>query len=161
MHKHIRTAGIAAAGLSVALVLTGCGSGDGGGDKKAAPTASATGAATTGTDGAGTVKAGDLTGPAWFSETDKDVVLLFTSQKTVTLTGRHLCVGKFDSADGMTMVTMSECNGDDKDKRSRGMLKLTNGTLEVDWEGFKKETFTRGTKGKLPTGLPTAGLPTP
>ncbi|MGW1870248.1 hypothetical protein ACWCPS_32485 [Streptomyces mauvecolor] len=154
MHRHIRTAGLAAAGLSAALVLTGCGSGA----KKADPAASDAGASAPASGGTGTVRFEDLTG-AWVADADKDVILVFTSQKTVSLTGSHFCVGKFDDAGGMAMIKMNECNKGYKE-RSNGMLKLTNDTLEVDWAGFKKETFTRGTKGKLPTGLPTAGLPT-
>ncbi|MFG3286033.1 hypothetical protein [Streptomyces sp. NPDC048111] len=166
MHRHIRTAGLTAAGLAAALVLTGCGSGGDG--KKAAPAASDAGASGgSGGSGGATVKTGDLVG-FWLADDDKDFSLLFSPQKTVNQAGSHDCVGRLDDTDGMTMIRMSECpkGGEGEKERWTGMLKLTNDTLEVTWKGSGKQTFTRATKAKrpshLPTGhLPTAGVPTP
>ncbi|MFI6055598.1 hypothetical protein ACIBCO_36635 [Streptomyces violascens] len=154
MHRNIRIVGFTAAGLSAALVLTGCGSSD----KKSDPAARSNPAVAPSSRDNTAVQSSDLLG-VWTSQGDKDVMLLFTSQKTVTLTGSHFCVGRFDDTANTTTVKMSECNGNYKE-RNQGTLKLTQDTLEIDWKGFRKESFTHSAKPKLPSSAPTAEPPT-
>ncbi|MET9364705.1 hypothetical protein ABZX93_27860 [Streptomyces sp. NPDC006632] len=150
MHRHIPTAGLTAVGLAAALVLTGCGSGD----KRTDPASVATRAAASGSGGNGTATKGGVLRGVWTSDADKEVVLLFTSQHTVTLTGSHFCAGRFSEVAGTTMVKMIACGEGDKE-RSQGVLTFKNAdALEVDWEGFTRETFRRTTNGTLPTEAP-------
>ncbi|MFF4187004.1 hypothetical protein ACFYZ9_27820 [Streptomyces sp. NPDC001691] len=158
MHRHIRTAGFAAAGLSVALVLTGCGSSKSD-DKPAAksPSGSASTSAAPGGDGS-PAKGSDLQG-SWTATTGGKTVAMAIADKGVGLLSPHVCSGTVAEGAGMTMLTLKCADGNTE--RTQGMATLKGGNLEVKWEGGKTDSFTRGKTGSLPTGLPTAGLPTP
>ncbi|MFI1487631.1 hypothetical protein [Streptomyces sp. NPDC020747] len=155
----------AAAGLVAALVLTtGCSSDDGGGDDSpsstgAAPTGSAdTGGGTGDTGGSGKGKAGALEGSWLATKSGKAVALVITGKEAgLFSTGGSVCTGTAGEKSGMEMIEL-ECSDKNKD-RTEGMVdSVDSTTLKVTWEGFGEETYTKAEGGKLPSGLPTAGL---
>ncbi|KUL42634.1 hypothetical protein [Streptomyces regalis] len=153
-----------AAALAGALALTAC-SGDGDSDSKddAGPSASATASADTGGGTGGTggsaSASGDLEG-SWLATTDgKAVVLAVTgTEAALFTTGGTVCSGTAGEQDGMRMIRL-KCPDGKKD-RAVGMVDSVGKTqLKVTWQdGLGAETYTRAQGGKLPTGLPTAGL---
>ncbi|MDF3149045.1 MULTISPECIES: hypothetical protein [unclassified Streptomyces] len=150
-----------AASLAGALALTAC-SGDGDSDAKddSGPSASATtGAGTGGGTGGSASASGDLEG-SWLATTDgKAVVLVVTGTEAgLFATGGTVCSGTAGEQDGMRMIRL-KCPDGSKD-RAVGMVdSVGKSQLKVDWEGgLGAETYTRAQGGKLPTGLPTAGL---
>ncbi|MFD9822556.1 hypothetical protein [Streptomyces violascens] len=157
MHRHIRTAGLAAAGLSAALVLTGCGSSKSD-DKPATKSPSGSDSSSPAKGGDGTpAKAGDLQG-SWTAKVGSKSVTMAIADKGVALLSPHVCSGTVAETSGMTMLTMKCADGNTD--RTQGMATIKGGNLEVKWEGGGTESFTRGKAGSLPTDLPTAGLPT-
>ncbi|WP_367044001.1 hypothetical protein [Streptomyces sp. Je 1-332] len=158
--------GAAAAGLVAALVLTGCssdgGDGDEGKDKGKGSAGSSAGAGTpdegadsgagSGADSGG--KDGSFEG-SWVTTADGNPLALFIAGKEATLLGEKvLCSG---SAGGETISL--KCVKGDSD-RTKGTVESVNGTsMTVAWQGAGKDQFTRTKGGKLPEGLPTAGLP--
>ncbi|MFJ8312363.1 MULTISPECIES: hypothetical protein [unclassified Streptomyces] len=158
MHRHIRTAGFAAAGLSVALVLTGCGSSKKS-DPPAAKSPAGSSSAPSASDGGGTpAKSSDLQG-SWTATTGGKTVTMAIAGKAAALLSPHVCSGTAAEAGGMMMLTL-KC-ADRNTERTQGMVTVKGDTLEVKWEGSGTDTFTRGKAGTLPSNLPTAGLPTP
>ncbi|MEV8527583.1 hypothetical protein AB0451_26090 [Streptomyces sp. NPDC052000] len=156
MHRHIRTAAFAAAGLSVALVLTGCGSSG----KKSDPATKspAASSAPSAPDGGGTpAKSADLQG-SWTATSGGKTVTMVIANKTAALLSPHVCSGTAAEGAGMTMITLKCADGNTE--RTQGMATIKGDSLEVKWEGSGTDTFTRGKTASLPSGLPTAGLPT-
>ncbi|MFF3981865.1 hypothetical protein [Streptomyces sp. NPDC001828] len=159
MHRHIRTAGFAAAGLSVALVLTGCGSGSKSDDEPAAKSSNGSGSASSAPGAAGTpAKAADLQG-SWTATTGGKKVTMAVADKKAALLSPHVCSGTVAESSSMTMLTLKCADGNTE--RTQGMATIKGDKLEVTWEGAGTDSFTRGQAGSLPAGLPTAGLPTP
>jgi hypothetical protein len=158
--RHARIAA-ATAGLAAALVLTGCsGGGDDSGDPSASPSTSATdGAGTGGGSGATSAAGGKLQG-SWLTTADGKAVVLMVNGKQAGLfaTGGTVCSGTSSDEASMQMIRLTCTDG--SKKRAVGMVDSVSGTtLTVTWEGdLGKETYTRSEGGKLPTGLPTAGL---
>ncbi len=149
----------AAAGLVGALVLTACGDGgdsDGAADKASdTPSASAPADGGDGGAGDGAATAGGLEG-SWLATTDGKAVALVIngSEAGLFTTGGSVCSGSTEDQS----VRLS-CTDGNKD-RAHGTIGVVGGsTLTVTWEGsLGKETYTRSKGGKMPTGLPTAGL---
>ncbi|MEV0226664.1 hypothetical protein [Streptomyces sp. NPDC050704] len=153
----------AAAGLAAALVLaTGCSGDDGGnGDNDSSPetSASPTGSADTGGGSGGKTSEADGLEGSWFATNDgKAVALVITGTEAgLFSTSGSVCDGTADERSGMQMITL-KCRDGNKD-RAEGMVESVDSTtLKVKWEGFAEETYTRSEGGKMPTGLPTAGL---
>jgi hypothetical protein len=161
----------AAAGLAGVLVLSAC-SGDGGsgGDSTSSPAPSAAASAGTGGDsgsGSGSESgsgsdgsaAGGLAG-SWLATTDGKAVALVITGKQAALfaTGGSVCSGTAGEESGKRMIRL-KCTDGSKE-RTTGMVDSVNGqSLKVTWEGgLGAETYTKAEGGKLPTGLPTAGL---
>jgi hypothetical protein len=149
-------------GLAGTLVLTACSSGGGSGDDSApSPSASSTATADTGggTGGSPSAAADGLEGN-WLATTKGKAVALVINGKQAGLfeTGGTVCSGAAGEESGMQMIHL-KCTGGSKD-RTTGMVDSVGETsLKVTWEGgLGAETYTRAESGKLPTGLPTAGL---
>ena len=156
----------AAAGLAAALVLAGCGSDDGAGDDGAgdddsSPETSAEPTESTDTgggSGGSTAEAEGLEG-SWLTTKDgKAVALVITGRKAALFsTGGSPCGGTAGETAGMQMIAL-KCTDGNKD-RAEGMVDSVNSTtLKVTWKDFGEETYRKSEDGKLPTGLPTAGL---
>ncbi|MEV6547414.1 hypothetical protein AB0M57_01750 [Streptomyces sp. NPDC051597] len=166
MRRHVRD-GAGAVALAACLALAGCSGSDGGdkagkspdgGGKSASPTA--TGGAGNGSNGGGTVAAKDIAG-AWAAVLQGKPTALVISGTNVALGGEHTCSGTV-SDNGMAMIELKCADGNTD--RAAGMPSLSKDgkTLTVKWEGGATDTFTKSElDGKLPTGIPTAGLPTP
>lgn len=173
--SHRRTR-IAAAAVSLAglLALTAC-SGDGdspSADDGASTTATAdTGGGTGGgTGGSGSPSASpsasapasassELTG-SWLATTKGKAVVLMVNGTEAGLfaTGGTVCSGTAGEEDGMRMIRL-KCTDGSKDRRSGTVDSVDRTSLEVTWEGgLGTETYTRSEGGRLPSGLPTAGL---
>ncbi|MFC3573828.1 hypothetical protein ACFOZ0_11200 [Streptomyces yaanensis] len=159
--RQARTA-LAAAGLTAALVLTGCGS-DSGDDDSSAPSAPAsTPTANTG-GGSGTPNAkaaGKLEG-SWLATTGgKAVAFVVTgNQAALFTTGGTVCSGTAGEEAGMQMIRL-KCTDGNKDRRTGMVDSVNSTTMKVTWSGGSvgKETYTKSEGGKLPSGLPTASL---
>lgn len=153
MLKPVRVAA-AAAGLVVALALTGCGSGDDGGDQgkaSASPTESA------GQGGDEAQKPRDVEG-TWAGVTDaKPVVLSVKDGKAALLADGHACTGAVEDHGGQMLSLMC---ADGNTDRTMGAIESNDGTtLVVSWDAGKKDTLKKSDGASLPEGLPTA-LPT-
>ncbi|MGN9756069.1 hypothetical protein [Streptomyces sp. SD31] len=156
----MRVAAVAAS-LAGALALTAC-SGDGGSDAKddSGPSAPASASADTG-GGTGGSASGGLAG-SWLATTDGKAVVLVVNGTEAALfsTGGTVCSGTAGEQDGMRMIRL-KCPDGSKD-RAVGMVDSVGRTrLKVTWQGeggLGAETYQKAQGGKLPTGLPTAGL---
>ncbi|MFG2722841.1 hypothetical protein ACGFW5_31760 [Streptomyces sp. NPDC048416] len=157
MHRHICTAAIAAAGLSVALVLTGCASSDTKADP-ATKSPSGSGGSSSGSDNGAPAKSSDLQG-SWTATTGGKTVTMVIAGKGVGLLSPHVCSGAVTESGSMTMLTL-KC-ADQNTERTQGMATIKGDTLQVTWQGAGTDSFTRGKTGSsLPSGLPTA-VPAP
>jgi hypothetical protein len=160
--RRMRGAAVAAA-LAGALVLTAC-SGDGDSDStdgsSADPSATASADTGGGTGGSGSGSAsGDLEG-SWLATTGgKAVVLVVTGTKAgLFTTGGTVCSGTAGERDGMRMIRL-KCPDGKKDRATGMVDSVGKAQLKVTWEGgLGAETYTKAEGGKLPSGLPTAGL---
>ncbi|MGX5213640.1 hypothetical protein ACWKT3_33935 [Streptomyces violaceus] len=147
-----------AAGLAGSLALTACSSDGGSGDDSAsspAPSASAS-AGTGGDSGSGS----DTLAGSWLATTGGKAVALVITGKQAALfaTGGSVCSGTAGEESGMRMIRL-KCTDGSKDRTTGMVDSLNKGSLKVTWEGgLGTETYTRTEGGKLPTGLPTAGL---
>ncbi|MEV5980795.1 hypothetical protein [Streptomyces sp. NPDC052114] len=161
--------GAAVVGLAAALALTGCGSdGDGGGGGGKKDRGSASGGSDTSDDGGSTggstggsdsgSKGGSLEG-TWIATADGKPLALAVTGKTATLLGEDvLCNGTAGEEMGSQMINL-KCPKGSSD-RTMGMVKSVNGkSMKVAWEGTGTDEFLKTEGGKLPEGLPTAGLP--
>ncbi|MGW1025127.1 hypothetical protein ACWD4J_15735 [Streptomyces sp. NPDC002577] len=152
----------AAAGVAAALVLTGCSGGgdDDGATGKSPDTGSSASADSGDSSGGGSGASGGSLGGSWLATTDGKAVILVITGKQAGLfaTGGTICHGTAGDQAGMQMIAL-KCTGG-SDDRSEGMVEsVSDTTLKVDWEGLGEETYQKAEGGKLPTGLPTASLP--
>lgn len=155
------TIGAAVASLAAALVLTGCSSdGDDNGKDKDKGAADS-GSKTPGSGGSDDAGAGDEAGAAgggiegsWVATTGGKPVALVVTGKRATLVGEHVCNG---TADARTLKL--KCADGDMDRTDGRVESVDGKTLKVAWQGFGKDEFLKTKGGKLPEGLPTAGLP--
>ncbi|MFI1681979.1 hypothetical protein [Streptomyces sp. NPDC020607] len=152
------------AGLAAALVLSGCGSGGdgdggggsgtggGGGKKNGSSTGGSSGSGGSGSEG------GSLEG-SWIATSGGKPLVLAVTGKTATLLGEDvLCNGTADGGAGSQTLTLKcpKGNGD----RTAGRVESVNGkSMKVAWEGAGTDEFLKTEGGKLPEGLPTAGMP--
>ncbi|MEV0258008.1 hypothetical protein AB0H82_27575 [Streptomyces sp. NPDC050732] len=172
------------AGLAAALVLTGCGSdgdGDGGGDggsgkkdRGAAGSSSSGSSSSGGSDsdadsgsGSGSGgsegaagKGGSLEG-SWVTTADGSPLALAITGKTATLLGEDvLCNGTTGDRAGSQVISL-KCPKGNAD-RTKGRVESVDGkSMKVVWEGAGQDEFLKTRGGKLPDGLPTAGVPQP
>ncbi|MFE9020600.1 hypothetical protein ACFYNL_18850 [Streptomyces sp. NPDC007808] len=161
--RRLRVAAVAAS-FAGALALTAC-SGDSGSGDEPAPSASTPGASATGGAGTGggsgspAPAAGGL-GGSWLATTGGKAVVLMVNGKEAGLfaTGGTVCSGTAGEEDGTRTIRL-KCSGGGKDRTVGTVDSVGKTQLKVTWEnGLGQETFTRSEGGKLPTGLPTAGL---
>ncbi|MER7379095.1 hypothetical protein ABT384_41545 [Streptomyces lanatus] len=160
--RRTRAAAVAVS-LAGALALTAC-SGDGGSDDdspSATPSPSATASADTGgaTGGGSGSASGALEG-SWLATTGGKAVILVVTGKQAALfeTGGNVCNGTAAEESGMRMIRL-KCTDGNKDRAAGMVDSAGKERLKVTWEGsLGAETFTKAEGGKLPTGLPTAGL---
>ncbi|MET9393309.1 hypothetical protein ABZY20_23390 [Streptomyces sp. NPDC006624] len=161
----------AAAGLVGALALTACsgdGNGDSGDESASSPAPSASASAGTGGgsgSGSGSGSAGSGSGElegSWIATTDGKAVALMVTGKQAALfaTGGSVCSGTAGEESGTRTIRLKCTDG--SEKRATGTVgSVTGSSLKVTWEGgLGEETYTKAEGGKLPTGLPTAGLET-
>jgi hypothetical protein len=168
VRTHVRNVriGAAAAGLVAALVLTGCSSdggndeGDAGKDKgSAGSSAGADGSETPGEGGSDSgsdagAEAGSSEG-SWVATADGNPLALVIAGKQATLLGENvLCSG---TAGGETISL--KCAKGDSDRTKGTVESVDKTSMTVSWQGSGKDQFARTKGGKLPEGLPTAGLP--
>ncbi|MEV8316105.1 hypothetical protein AB0Q95_18210 [Streptomyces sp. NPDC059900] len=163
MHVRNVRIGAAAAGLVAALVLTGCSSDGGDGDDEGKDKSSAgSSAGAEGSSDADAPDEGSDSGAkdgssegSWVATADGNPLALVIAGKQATLLGENvLCSG---TAGGDT-ITLKCAKGDSD--RTNGTVESVNGTsMTVSWQGAGKDQFTKTEGGKLPEGLPTAGLP--
>ncbi|MDQ0933174.1 hypothetical protein [Streptomyces turgidiscabies] len=160
-----RRAGTASvAGVAAVLLLAGCGDGGGSdeGAKVPGPDASSPSAdpaaGTGGTSGTTTAGSG-LTGSWLTTSKGSAVALVINGTKAgVFATGGTMCSGTAGNEAGMQMIRLT-CADGNKD-RAEGMVDSVGKTsMKVTWESaLGTETYTRAEGGRLPSGLPTAGL---
>ncbi|WP_329052446.1 hypothetical protein OG873_23690 [Streptomyces violaceus] len=155
-----------AAGLAGALALTACSSDGGSGDDSASsPAPSASASAGTGGDSdtggdSGSGSGSDTLAGSWLATTGGKAVALVVTGKQAALfaTGGSVCSGTAGEESGMRMIRL-KCTDGSKDRTTGMVDSLNESSLKVTWEGgLGTETYTRTEGGKLPTGLPTAGL---
>ncbi|WP_437070919.1 hypothetical protein [Streptomyces sp. enrichment culture] len=152
--RRVRLGAVTAA-LAGTLVLSAC-SDDGGSEDDAYPSTSPTPSATapSATGGATTAPAGGLEG-SWLTTADGDAVALVVTGEQAALFGSKGSVCSGTARSGSIRLTCAD--GDDQ--RTSGTVDSVDGsTLKVTWSGGTRETYQRAEGGKLPTGLPTAGL---
>lgn len=151
----------AAAGLAGALALTACSGGGGsGGDSSATPsgTSSAGATATGGSDGS-TASADALQG-SWITTSGGKIVALVVTGKEAGLfeTGGAVCTGSAGEEAGMRMIHLT-CTDGSKDRVTGMVDSVSKSGMKVTWSGKSgEETYTKAEGGKLPSGLPKAGL---
>lgn len=159
MHKIMRTS-VAAAGLVVALTLTGCGGSDSGDDSSSKDKGSSTPAPSepdtgdgesTPADGA---SAGGLEG-TWAGTTGgKAVALSVKEGKAALIADEHICQGDIEDMGGEPMLSLKCADGNTD--RTMGSIDSNDGkTLVLSWEGGAKDRLAKTEPGKLPGGLPT------
>ncbi|MDN0198066.1 hypothetical protein [Streptomyces sp. S.PNR 29] len=151
----------AAVGLVGALALSACSDGGGSGDStdKASATPGASADTGGGSGGSSSTAADGLQGN-WLATTGGKAVALIVTGKEAGLftTAGTVCSGTAGEEAGMRMIHL-KCSGQDKDRTTGMVDSVGKKTLKVSWEGgLGEETYTRSEGGKLPTGLPTAGL---
>ncbi|MBV7695989.1 hypothetical protein KWI83_09995 [Streptomyces sp. TRM70350] len=162
-----------AAGVVGAVVLTACSGGGGSnsnpdsesesGGAAASPSPSPSpGTSSAGTGGGGgspSAVVGELEG-SWLATSEgQAVALVVTGEKAgLFATGGTMCSGRVGEASGRQTIRLTCTQG--KDKRGTGTVDSVSATsLKVTWDGgLGEETYTKAEGGKLPSGLPTAGL---
>ncbi|MFE0101402.1 hypothetical protein [Streptomyces sp. NPDC059009] len=172
MRKHVRNArkvriGAAAVVAAAALVLTGCSSdsddGDKGKDSSASDSGSSAGSSgessAPGDGGDSGSQGGSLDG-SWVTTADGKPLALAVTGKTASLVGENvLCTGTVSGGSGSQMLMLKCAKGND-DRSMGKVTSVDDKTLKVDWDAVGTDTFTKTEGGKLPSGLPTADLPT-
>lgn len=155
----------AAAAVAGAVALTGCSGGgsDRGGASAGTVPVPGTPPAKTGEVGASpSGAAGKLEG-SWLATSQGDAVALVVTGETVGLfaTGGTVCGGSVGETAGTPTTIRLTCSKG-KDERGTGTIGSVGATsLKVTWDGgLGEETYTRAEGGRLPSGLPTGGLPT-
>ncbi|MWA12632.1 hypothetical protein [Streptomyces sp. BA2] len=172
MRTHVRNVriGAAAAGLVAALVLTGCSSDGGDGEDEGKDKGSSSAGSSTGSDGSDGAETPDEGGAdsgadsgaedgssegSWVATADGNPLALVIAGKQATLLGENVLCSGTASGDAIKL----KCAKGDSD-RTEGTVESVNGTsMTVSWQGAGEDQFTRTKGGKLPEGLPTAGLP--
>ncbi|MET8952941.1 hypothetical protein ACWEO4_11725 [Streptomyces sp. NPDC004393] len=151
---------LASAGLAAALLLTGCSSGSGdsgsGAGDSSAPSAAGS---TADPGGSPSAKAGKLEG-SWLATTGGKAVALVITGKQAALfsTGGTVCSGTAGEEAGMQMIHL-KCTDGSKNRASGMVDSVNSANMKVTWAGgVGTETYTKAEGGKLPSGLPTAGL---
>ncbi|MDH6488355.1 hypothetical protein [Streptomyces sp. SAI-127] len=155
-----RRAGLAAAGLVGALVLTACSGG--GSDDEPSPSsgttgssASASASASGGTGGTSSSSASGKVAGSWLATTGGKAVALLVNgdQAGLFVTGGTVCSGSA-SADTIRL----KCTDGSKDRADGTVESVGKNTLRVNWEGgIGAETYTRAEGANLPSGFPTVG----
>jgi hypothetical protein len=145
--------GLAAA----ALALTGCSSNDsdsGSGGASDTPSASSSASA-----GGGSQAGGSLDG-SWVAGADSKIVALAVhdGQAGFFDSSGTTCTGTTGTEQGTQTIHLTCANGD-KDRSDGTVESVDASTLKVNWKGLGEETYTKTQGGQLPSGLPTAGLP--
>ncbi|MER5714488.1 hypothetical protein [Streptomyces sp. NPDC002132] len=153
----------ALAALAGAFVLTACGGG-GGADGGPSPTPTATATADTGggTGGSSSASAGGPLEGSWLATTDgQAVALVITGDKAALFaSGGTMCTGTARQESDMRMIRL-KCPGGKSDRATGMVDSVDKGSLKVTWEGGTgTETYTKAEDGRLPSGVPTAGLGT-
>ncbi|MBD0743100.1 hypothetical protein [Streptomyces sp. CBMA152] len=149
MHQNRRTMAVASAGLLAAVALTACSSNE--------STSNNTDKASDKPSSAPTGTSKDLAGMWLPADGNKEWALLFTSQRTTTLTGRHFCTGPFAEEAGATVLKLTCADGETA--YTAGTVKRTGDKIEVSWAGGERQEYVRAPRAKA-TGLPTT-MPTP
>ncbi|MFE2374822.1 hypothetical protein [Streptomyces sp. NPDC059398] len=156
MNRFVRTTGLAVAGLTAALVISGCSSSDGKSsdasqDKGAHTAAPAPSASTGGTGGGGAgAKAAGMEG-SWLAMTDGKSTALVIQGKQAAIAGQHVCTGVVADM-GKPMLTL-KCPDGNNDRTMGTIESADGGIMKVSWEAGIKDTFRRTDGGKLPDGL--------
>lgn len=169
MRTHVRNVriGTAAAGLVAALVLTGCSSDGGDGEDEGKDKGSSSAGSSAGSDGSETpgegggdsgadsgAKDGSSEG-SWVATADGNPLALVIAGKQATLLGENVLCSGTAAGDAIKLKCAKGDSG-----RTEGTVESVNGTsMTVSWQGGSEDQFTRTKGGKLPEGLPTAGLP--
>ncbi|MET4923450.1 hypothetical protein P3L51_13965 [Streptomyces sp. PSRA5] len=163
MHKLVRSS-VAAAGLVVALTLTGCGGSDSGDDSgkdkgTGAPAPSEPDGAT-GESTPDTGSTADSLEGSWAGMTEgKAVALSVKEGKAALIADEHICQGDVQDMGGKPMLSLKCADGDTD--RTMGSIDSNDGkTLVLSWEGGTKDSLAKTEPGKLPEGLPT-DIPVP
>ncbi|GHB61113.1 hypothetical protein GCM10010331_56080 [Streptomyces xanthochromogenes] len=163
MHRFSRITGLASVGLAAALLASGCSSG--GSDKASdKPSGQASGRATAagssptqapaGSGAASTPAQGKASGaPAgsapgakgldgnWVAVTRGKPVALVIKGKVASVLGEHLCNGTASSTAGTTALRLKCADGNTT--RVKGTARMNGAKLEVSWDGFGKDEFSR------------------
>ncbi|WP_331446476.1 hypothetical protein [Streptomyces xanthochromogenes] len=163
MHRFSRITGLASVGLAAALLASGCSSG--GSDKASdKPSGQASGQATAagssptqapaGSGAASTPAQGKASGtPAgsapgakgldgnWVAVTRGKPVALVIKGKVASVLGEHLCNGTASSTAGTTALRLKCADGNTT--RVKGTARMNGAKLEVSWDGFGKDEFSR------------------
>ncbi|MFJ1731005.1 hypothetical protein [Streptomyces sp. NPDC088254] len=153
----------ALAALVGAFVLTACGGG-GGADDGPSPTPTATATTDTGggTGGSSSASAGGPLEGSWLATTGgQAVALVITGDKAALFaSGGTMCTGTAREESDMRMIRL-KCPGGKSDRTTGMVDSVDKASLKVTWEGGTgAETYTKAEDGRLPSGLPTAGLGT-
>ncbi|MDH6517451.1 hypothetical protein M2163_005568 [Streptomyces sp. SAI-135] len=156
----VRRAGLAAAGLVGALVLTACSGG--GSDDDASPSASASvppsasaSPSSAASGGTSSSASGEVAG-SWLATTGGKAVALLVNgdQAGLFATGGTVCSGSASA----TAIRL-KCADGNTDRGEGTVEAVGRTTLKVKWSGsVGTETYTRAEGGRLPSGLPTAEL---
>ncbi|UQT57224.1 hypothetical protein M4V62_20140 [Streptomyces durmitorensis] len=163
MHVRNVRIGAAAAGLVAALVLTGCSSdgGDGedtGKDKDKGSSAGSDSGSAGSSGGSDAPDEGGEDGSSegsWVATADGNPLALVIAGKQATLLGENVLCSGTAAGDA---IKLKCAKGDSA--RTEGTVESVNGTsMTVSWQGAGQDQFTRTKGGKLPEGLPTAGIP--
>jgi hypothetical protein len=165
VHKLAGT-GVAVAGLTAALLLTGCGGSGGGssgtdkaasGDKSdsaaATPAATSGGSATPGAPDADLAQAAKRLEGAWAGLTDgKSVTLLVKEGKAALVADQHVCSGSLQDM-GQPMLSLTCADGNTE--RTMGTIRSNDGkTLLLSWGAGKKDRLMKADAADAPPGLP-------
>ncbi|MFJ9712290.1 hypothetical protein [Streptomyces sp. NPDC101234] len=150
--------GAAVAGLVGALALTACSGSDS--DSSASPSRTTSAAATASAGSESATTSADVLQGSWITTSGGKIVALVVTGKSAGLfeTGGAVCSGTAGEEAGMRMIHLS-CTDGNKN-RATGMVDSVNKSgMKVTWSGKTgEETYTKAEGGKLPSGLPTAGL---
>ncbi|MEV7386975.1 MULTISPECIES: hypothetical protein [unclassified Streptomyces] len=150
--------GAAVAGLVGALALTACSGSDS--DSSASPSRTTSAAATASAGSESATTSADVLQGSWITTSGGKIVALVVTGKSAGLfeTGGAVCSGTAGEEAGMRMIHLN-CTDGNKN-RATGMVDSVNKSgMKVTWSGKTgEETYTKAEGGKLPSGLPTAGL---
>nr|WP_202122294.1 hypothetical protein [Streptomyces sp. BA2] len=150
--------------------MTGCSSDGGDGEDEGKDKGSSSAGSSTGSDGSDGAETPDEGGAdsgadsgaedgssegSWVATADGNPLALVIAGKQATLLGENVLCSGTASGDAIKL----KCAKGDSD-RTEGTVESVNGTsMTVSWQGAGEDQFTRTKGGKLPEGLPTAGLP--